>query len=245
MSDLPPYARIVEESLDYAIFCIDTEGMIRSWNRAAEALFHVSEKEAVGQPSSIIFTPEDIATGAYTREIATASQEGRAEDDRWHVRPDGTRFWANGVLTALRDENGVVESFVKVVRDETDHRRSYESIKVTEEQYARLFFGNGAAIVVERTPSHEIVFANESFFELTGRWRAEIIGRTGADLQLWADESERSRLLAGDLEGRASGYMTLRAKGGPLVRCVVAATAIKLDSDPCLVFTYVREPLAS
>ena len=242
MTQLPPYERIVEENADFAIFCIDTLGTILSWNRGAESIFRVSRSEAIGRPASSIFTPEDIATGVYAQEMATAAREGRAEDDRWHVRPDGTRFWANGVLTALRDEAGVVQSFVKFVRDESDGRRAYESVKATEEQYARIFFGNPAAIVVERKESEEIVFANEAFFALTGHWRSEVMGRTGTALHLWFDPSERSKLLESLTDTPATGLVTLRTKGGQLLRCVTTVTDIKLDSEPCIVFAYIREP---
>lgn len=241
MPQTPPYDRIVEETVDFAIFCVDTRGTILSWNRAAESIFRVSAAEAIGQSASVIFTPEDVATGAYDREMATASIEGRAEDDRWHVRRDGSRFWANGVLTALRNEAGVVESFVKIVRDESDARRLYETVRVTEEQFARIFFGNPAAIVVERKETQEIVFANEAFFETTGHWRSEVMGRSGRELHLWADEAERAQLLAGLDEAPVSGNVTIRHKAGHLVRCVTAAREIKLDSETCRAFTHIPQ----
>jgi PAS domain S-box-containing protein len=242
MAEAPPYRRIVEESVAFAMFCIDLSGTITSWNRAATNMFGLTAGDVIGRPASLVFTPEDLATGAFDREFEIAAREGRADDDRWHIRADGTRFWANGLLTALRDEAGVLEFFVKMVRDETPERRAFESIKTAEEQFARLFFGNPAAIIVERATSHEIVFANDVFFRLTEYWRAELMGRTGDELHIWARPEERERLLSRPSSSGVSTPTTLRTKSGRRLSCLAVAAEVLLNSEPCIVITALQEP---
>ena len=116
------YRLLVEEIKDYAIFLTDPEGGIQTWNTGAETLFGYTAAEAVGQNSALIFTPEERAQGVPDQEREQAAQDGRAADERWHIRRDGSRFWANGVLTALRDRSGHLAWFAKVLRDETAER---------------------------------------------------------------------------------------------------------------------------
>jgi PAS domain S-box-containing protein len=123
---------LIEELKDYAVFTLGPDNRVATWNVGARRILGYEEAEIVGQPGSIIFTPEDRARGEDEKELATARAKGRAEDQRWHLRRDGTRFWANGVMTALGGEGGEVRGFVKVLRDETERRR-------LEEERDRLF----------------------------------------------------------------------------------------------------------
>jgi PAS domain S-box-containing protein len=95
------YRQIIEQVEDYAIFTLDNEGLVSSWNEGAERILGFSEEEALGQPGSFIFTPEDREQGAPEQEIETAQLKGRTNDERWHLRKDGSRFFARGVLTDL------------------------------------------------------------------------------------------------------------------------------------------------
>ncbi len=117
---------MVESVKDYAIFAIDTEGRIVSWNPGVERLLGYGEAEFVGRHVSLLFTPEDLGRGADLEEMRQAVSAGRAEDQRWHVRCDGSRFWANGFLTSLRDESGSLRGFAKVMRDDTQRKRAEE-----------------------------------------------------------------------------------------------------------------------
>jgi PAS domain S-box-containing protein len=88
---------------DFAIFAVGPDGYAISWNPGVEKLLGYSDDEWMGRDSSDIFTPEDNARGECSREMRAALENGYAEDWRWHVRKDGSRFWANGLLIALRD----------------------------------------------------------------------------------------------------------------------------------------------
>lgn len=119
----------VEGVRDYALFQIDPKGKIRSWNRGAETLLGWPDEEAIGQDSSIVFTPEDVAQGEPEREIETAREKGHAEDERWHIRKDGSRFFASGVLTRLNDDSGELIGFAKIMRDVTERRQREEDLR--------------------------------------------------------------------------------------------------------------------
>lgn len=129
---------MVESVKDYAIFSLNTEGCITSWNTGAERVFGYTEAEIVGQKSGIIFTPEDRASGAPAQEIKMAAVTGRAEDERWHLRKDGSRFFASGILAPIRDEAGTLRGFTKVARDMTEQQG-------VEEERAKLLESERAA----------------------------------------------------------------------------------------------------
>lgn len=123
---------LVEGVKDYAIFMIDVEGHIASWNIGAERILGYQEAEIVDQPFSCIFTPEDIALGEEEQELRTAAAEGRALDERWHIRQDGTLFWASGIVTAIRDQQGKLQGFSKILRDITERKQAEEALQASE-----------------------------------------------------------------------------------------------------------------
>ncbi|HKH10811.1 MAG TPA: PAS domain S-box protein, partial [Rubrobacter sp.] len=116
------YRLLVEGAKDFAIFMVDTEGRVRDWNEGARRVFGYEEGEIVGEDGSVLFTPEDRESGAPERELGKARTEGRAEDERWHVRKDGSYFWASGYVRPLRDEDGNLRGFSKVARDITERK---------------------------------------------------------------------------------------------------------------------------
>jgi PAS domain S-box-containing protein len=118
------YRRAVENDIkDYAIFLTDTAGRVINWNRGAERILGFEESEIIGQSAFIFFTPEDRAANVPEQEMEDAVKTGRAEDERWHLRRDQSRFWASGILTPVRDEAGVLLGFIKVMQDMTERRR--------------------------------------------------------------------------------------------------------------------------
>ena len=118
----------VDSVREYAMFQTDTLGKITTWNPGAARVLGYAEEEIVGQPISRLFTPEDIQKHEPERERERARDHGSTQDVRWHVRKDGTRFFANGILTAIRDEAGRLHGFAKVMRDVTAERQADEQI---------------------------------------------------------------------------------------------------------------------
>jgi PAS domain S-box-containing protein len=123
------FERLVEAAKDYAIFMVDAEGLVTTWNEGAQRVFGYEEGEIVGEDGSILFTPEDRRSGRPEREMETARTEGRAEDERWHLRKDGSRFWASGFVRPVRDEEGRLLGFSKVARDLTELKRAEEAVE--------------------------------------------------------------------------------------------------------------------
>ena len=123
---------LVESASDYAIFTTTLDNRIDSWNAGAEKIFGWTEKEAVGQTNEIIFTPEDRQSGAAKLEMTTALAEGRAPDERFHIRKDGSRFYVSGVMNLLRDAEGNAHGFVKICRDMTERIEAEKAVRDKE-----------------------------------------------------------------------------------------------------------------
>ncbi|MEG4004612.1 PAS domain S-box protein [Microcoleus sp. Pol11C1] len=124
---------IFESAKDYAIFTLDLNGIIASWNSGAERLLGYTETEAIGCPIGMIFTPEDNEQAQPEYERQTALLQGRAEDERWHVRKDGNRFWASGLMMPLLNEADCPQGFVKIMQDKTAQRQASERLQLLYE----------------------------------------------------------------------------------------------------------------
>jgi len=120
------YRKAIEELRDYAIFMTDPNGLVTNWNVGAEQILGYTESEIIGKNASRFFTVEDRSKDIPSKELESALTHGRAEDERWHIRRDGSRFWATGVVTPVRDESGNLIGFSKVMRDMTERNRLTE-----------------------------------------------------------------------------------------------------------------------
>ena len=123
------YRVLIESVTDYAIFALDPEGHVLSWNPGAERFKGYTSKEIVGRHFSVFYPDEDIAAGKPDTEIEVASKVGRFEDEGWRIRKNGSRFWANVVITALHDSEGKLIGFAKVTRDLTARRAAEEQAR--------------------------------------------------------------------------------------------------------------------
>jgi PAS domain S-box-containing protein len=132
------YRVLVESLTDYAVFMIDLSGTMASWNPGVKLVLGYDAEEFVGLPFSTIFTPEDIAMERPAQELERALATGRSDDKRVHVRKDGSRFPADGVVTAIRDDAGIVRAFSKVMHDVTVQHRASEALRESEERYRLL-----------------------------------------------------------------------------------------------------------
>jgi PAS domain S-box-containing protein len=126
LQDFDQFRLLVDQVKDYAIFMLDPSGNVRSWNRGAERIKGYSADEILGTHFSRFYPEEDVRAGKPERELAVAAAEGHYEEEGTRVRKDGSTFWANVVITALRDPGGTLRGFAKVTRDITDRRRAEE-----------------------------------------------------------------------------------------------------------------------
>ncbi len=124
-ADNKQFGEFVRAVKDYAIFMLDPDGSVASWNQGAKRIKGYSEDEIVGEHFSTFYTEDDIENDVPETNLETAAEEGRIEDEGWRIKKDGSRFWANVVITAIRDADGTLQGFTKVTRDMTE-RREYE-----------------------------------------------------------------------------------------------------------------------
>jgi PAS domain S-box-containing protein len=127
--------RILEGVKDHSIFTTDNDGRIVDWTVGAQSVFGWSAEEITGQSGEVLYTPEDREADVPARELATARAEGCANDERWHVRRDGSRFFANGSVRVLHDARGQIAGFIKIARDETARRAAEIALRQTEQRY--------------------------------------------------------------------------------------------------------------
>ena len=128
------YRRLVEAVVDYAIFQLDVDGIVATWNVGAQRIKGYAADEIIGQSFSRFYTEEDRAAGVPQRALATATREGRYEAEGWRLRKDGSRFWASVVIDAIYDDNRSLVGFAKVTRDITERHQAQELLRTTQEQ---------------------------------------------------------------------------------------------------------------
>jgi PAS domain S-box-containing protein len=121
----------IESVRDYAFVVLDTDNRVTEWNVGAERLLGYKEEEIIGRSGALFFTPEDRERGEPEKEVETAKREGRAEDERWHMRKDGSRFRASGVMTSMRDADGRLIGYAKVMRDVTERERARDEVEAS------------------------------------------------------------------------------------------------------------------
>lgn len=127
------FRMLVEGVRDYAIFRLDPDGRVATWNAGAERIKGYTATEIIGRHFSVFFNSEDLVAGKPAKELEAAQRDGRAEDEGWRVRKDGSLFWANVVITALRRENGELVGYAKITRDMTDKRKA-DALELADRQ---------------------------------------------------------------------------------------------------------------
>lgn len=230
---------------DYAFITFDLENHITSWSAGAERILGWTDAEALGQPGAMLFTPEDRAIGAVERELRTAQRDGRAEDDRWHIRKDGSRFWASGVMTVLRDEAERQLGFVKVLRDLTE-RRNIES--VLRESEARL---KADLVGMRRLYDLRARLTNETDLQAAlNEILAAAIEFSGTDrgtVQLVSEDGERLDFVAEIGHAADSPFIEYFSNAGSKPACEAARGSLRrviiedVETSPLLAGTVDRE----
>lgn len=163
---------VIESVKDYAIITLDSEGHISSWNAGAEKIKGWKAEEIVGRHFSVFYPQEDLDRGKPEMELRVTAEKGRFEDEDWRLRKDGTRFWANVVITALRDASGQVYGFLKITRDVTERKKAEEEI----EKLALVARETDNAVL--RTDASGLIeWTNAGFTRLTGYTLEEVKGR--------------------------------------------------------------------
>ena len=175
--DEEPFRLLVQGVKDYAIFLLDPTGVIRTWNAGAQRVKQYSAAEIIGKHFSIFYTPEDLAAHKPARELEIASREGRYEEEGWRVRKDGTLFWANVVITALRDDTGTLRGFAKVTRDLSERRAAEQKLRQSEARLRLLIESIRDYAVIMLEPDGRVATWNPGAQRINQYSAAEIVGR--------------------------------------------------------------------
>jgi PAS domain S-box-containing protein len=168
---------IVEAILDYAIFMLDAGGHVKTWTAGAERIKGYKASEIIGKHFAIFYPEEDKSAGKPAWELEVAEREGRFEDEGWRLRKDGSRFWANVVITAIRDERGKLIGFGKITRDFTERRAHEQRLAESEERFRLLVEGVPDYAIYMMDPEGRVTTWNSGAERIKGYTASEIIGR--------------------------------------------------------------------
>jgi len=238
------YQLLVESVQDYAIFALDPTGHILNWNAGAQRLKGYTRDEIVGRHFSIFYPQSDIDAGKPPWELEMAKAEGRLEDEGWRVRKDGTRFWANVVITALRDETGTLVGFAKVTRDLTGPRRSEEALRESEERFRLLVQNVRDYGIFMLDPGGHVISWNEGAERIKGWTAAEIIGKHFSTFYPPEDMAKPAwELEVAVREGRVEDEGWRMRKDGTRFWANVVITALRAPDGRLLGFTKVTRDL--
>lgn len=226
---------LIESVRDYAIFLLDAEGRVVTWNQGAQRIKGYAFDEIRGRHFSVFYPREDIEKGKPDYELKVAAQEGRFEDEGWRLRKDGSRFWANVIITALKDENGTLLGFGKVTRDLTQRKWAMEA------NFEKLFRTSPNPILLSTLDDGHFIEVNEAFCELVRYRSEELIGHSAIALGVWPFAEERIRIVSELKAGRPvrAEPCEMRTKSGDKRNVDVSADIIEFRGNPCLFATLV------
>lgn len=239
--------RIVEGVRDHAIFTTDLTGIVNGWTPGAEAIFGWPADAITGRSVDALFTPEDVAAGVPAKELATAHATGFANDERWHIRRDGSRFYANGSVRPLHGTDGAVAGFIKIARDETE-RRAVEARLRSSEEFNRRVLASSADCIKVLDLDGRLEFMSEGgmcvmeiddFAAVEGKcWPDFWLGEKHADALAAVAEAKRGGT------GRFQGFATTM-KGTPRWWDVIVTPIADADGHPAKLLSISRDVTAT
>lgn len=184
------YRVLVEAITDYAIYLLDPDGTVASWNPGAERIKGYTAGEIIGRHFSQFYTEEDKAIGMPEKALQTAEAEGRFEAEGWRVRKDGTRLWTHAVIDAVRSPEGDLVGFAKITRDLTERKGAEAALLRSEEQFKLLVQGVADYAIYMLDPEGFVASWNLGAERIKGYKADEIIGR---HFSLFYPDEDRAR----------------------------------------------------
>ena len=221
---------LVESVKDYAIFMLDPEGRVTTWNAGAQRLKQYTAPEIVGRHFSCFYPEEELAKIAPQEKLAAAVRDGRFEAEGWRLRKDETRFWANVIITPVYNQEKVLIGFAKVTRDLTERRRAEETLRASEEQLRLLIAGVEDYAIFLLNPAGYIQTWNAGAQKIKGYTANEVIGQHLSMFYPAEDQQagKANRLLARAAEtGHVIDRGTRVRKGGTTFHAEAILTALR------------------
>jgi PAS domain S-box-containing protein len=225
---------ILENAKDYAIFSLNLDGSVASWNSGAERVFGYPEAEILGQNGRILFTPEDQERREPEKELETALRFGFSRDERWHLRKDGSRFFASGVVRIMEDRAGNRLGFIKICRDITERINMEERLR-REKEYSDTIVNSLPGIFYLFDETGKCLRWNANAERVTGYNTEEISQRSPLD---FFDGADRELVTQGIQRALQTGHSTTEAalvtKDGRHIPHLFSGHRIVLDGIPCV-----------
>lgn len=228
------YRLLVQSVKDYAIYTLDPDGNVTSWNSGAENIKGYTTEEIIGKHFSIFYTKNDRQLGRPGNALKHATLEERYEEEAWRVRKDGTLFWASIVITALRDESDNLEGFAKVVRDLTHRKQAEEALRRSETRF-RSIFENAALGIILLDSTGKLIESNSAVVEMLGYNREElqdIIQASTEPPRLLDEPVARMEELKAGIIDSYSFEKPLHRKDSHVVWGRLAVSLIRGEGDP-------------
>jgi len=233
---------LIDAVKDYAIYLLDADGRIATWNTGAQLFKGYTPEEIIGQHFSVFYTPEDRAAGQPARALATAASEGRFETEGWRVRKDGTRFWTHVVIDPVIAEDGVLIGYAKITRDVSDRRAVDQALYESEQRFRLLVQGVHDYAIYMLDPDGNITNWNAGAEAIKGYKAGEIVGRHFSVFYTPEDRAAGApaRALATALrEGRFEGEAQRVRKNGERFWANVVIDPIRDETGRLLGFAKV------
>jgi PAS domain S-box-containing protein len=240
------YRLLVDAITDYAIYMLDTEGHISSWNAGAHRFKGYTESEILGEHFSRFYTPEELAAGVPAKALATAEREGRFEAEGWRVRKDGERFWAHVIIDAIRDQHGQLLGFAKITRDLSERKMAEEILKRSEEQFRLLVQGVTDYAIYMLDPDGNVSSWNAGAQRIKGYEPHEIIGQHFSRFYTEEDRAEelpRKALETASRDGRFEKEGWRVRKDGTRFWATVIIDAIRTEEGSLIGFAKVTRDI--
>jgi PAS domain S-box-containing protein len=202
---------VVESVKEHAILRMSSEGQILDWNSGAENIFQYKKEEILGRDARILFVPEDLMQRAPEKEMEHAIRTGKAEDQRWHIRKDGTRFFASGIMNPIKNDQDRVFGFVKVLRDQTEQRKIQNDLAEQKNKFQTIFnFAPDTIILADM--NRRIVACNPAVTRTFGYLPEELVGKTTSIFYTDSKEYEEQGRLHYRTHTKAQGFQTYLAR---------------------------------
>jgi len=225
---------ILESARDYAILAMNLQGQIVSWNTGAERTFRFTEAEVLGQNGGIIFTPEDKAVGAHQQELEQARSTGMAEDDRWHMRKDGSRVYMSGIVRLMKDSSDKPIGFLKVARDVTERLEAEARLR-HEKELSEKIINSLPGIFYLFDQDGRWLRWNENLQDVSGFSAEEISGRHPTDFVHPQDRERISNAIGRVIEhGHATVEADLITKTGRSIPHLFYGRRIMTEGRVCV-----------
>lgn len=240
------YKRMIEEIQDYAIILMDANGIIINWNKGAEKIKQYTEKEILGKHFSIFYLKDDLDTNLPQKLMEEAKINGRAAQEGWRKRKDGSRFWGSITITAIHDENNVVIGFCKVTRDLTEKKIIEDTLRLSEERYHQMIAEVQDYAIILLSPEGIIENWNTGAESIKGYSAAEAIGKR---FDLFYTEEDRKDNLPDKLlnlardKGKATQEGWRLRKDGSKFWGTIVITALHGKSGEIIGFSKVTRDL--